>query len=142
MRKFKIRGGLLSHQSAVELSVFEEAPYFMTGVFGGFEFSTQAAVISEVDGDKGVTSGLTRLYADAVFMPVQRLNKVSQGVGAGAKVGFQIYMLPSKTRRAKPDRLLPMQAYNSMFFKAELGVRPTEGWFFMMGTGLMIFRNK
>jgi hypothetical protein len=142
LRKYKLRGGYYSHRSAMEISVFEDAPFYMTGIFAGFEFSTQAAVYSQVDDEKGVTSGLTRIYADAFLAPMQRINKVDQGVGVGAKVGFYIYMLPNKAHNAKPERLAPYQAYNSMFFKSELGFRPTEGLFFMMGTGLMIFRNK
>ena len=143
LRKYKVRGGLYGHKSAFEVDSWSSSqPLFMTGVFGGFEFSTQAAVISSVDGTKGVTSGLTRVYADVLLAPIHRINKVGQGFGIGAKGGFCIYMLPSKTKRAKIEELVPYQVYNSMFFRAEIGVRPSQGWMFMMGTGIMIYRNK
>ena len=143
LRKYKVRGGLYGHKSAFEIDSWSpNQPLAMAGVFGGFEFSTQAAVISSVDGLKGVTSGLTRIYADVLLAPVHRINKVSQGFGIGAKGGFCIYMLPSKTSRAKPEKLVPYQVYNSMFFRAEIGVRPSQGWMFMMGTGIMLYRNK
>jgi hypothetical protein len=142
LQKYKLRGGLYSHRSAYELNSLNNVPLFMTGVFGGFEFSTQAAVYSLVDGTKGVTSGLTRIYADVLLAPVHRVNKVGQGFGIGAKGGFCVYMNPNKARSAKPESIAAYQAYNSMFFRAEIGVRPTQGWMFMMGTGIMIFRNK
>lgn len=143
LRKYKIRGGVYSNRSAYEGGAgADNQPLFMTGVFGGFEFSTQAAVVSEVDGTKGVTSGLTRIYADALLAPIHNINKVGQGFGIGAKAGFCVYMLPNKAKNAKPESLAPYQAYNSMFFKAEVGVRPSQGWMFTMGGGIMLFRNK
>ena len=143
LRKYKVRGGLYGHRSAFEPeSWLASQPLFMSGIFGGFEFSTQASVVSLVDDVKGVTSGLTRIYADVLLAPVHRVNKVGQGFGIGAKGGFCIYMNPNKARSAKPESIAAYQAYNSMFFRAEIGVRPTQGWMFMMGTGIMIFRNK
>ncbi|MFK8044845.1 MAG: hypothetical protein AB8B72_05080 [Crocinitomicaceae bacterium] len=143
MRKYKVRGGLYGHKSSFEVDSWSPTqPLFMTGVFGGLEFSTQAAVLSVVDGKKGVTSGLTRIYADVLVAPVHRINKVGQGIGIGAKGGFAIYMNPNKARNATPETLEAYQAYNSMFFRAEIGVRPSQGWMFMMGTGIMIFRNR
>jgi len=140
LRKYKVRGGVYGHKSSYEVDNFSPTqPLFMTGVFGGFEFSSQAAVLSKVNERKGVTSGLTRIYADVLIAPVHRINKVGQGIGFGAKGGFAIYLNPNKARSIGMNAY---QAYNSMFFRAEIGVRPSQGWMFMMGTGIMIFRNR
>lgn len=144
-KELNLRGGLFSLKySQKGRSDLGESnlPLNQIGVFGGIERSTKAAVISSIDGEKGITSGLTRIYADALITPVNRTNKVSNGVGVGGRAGFCIYMLPNKTKNASPSRLTGRQAYGLMFFKSEIGVRPTQGWFFMMGTGIMLYKNK
>src|SRR5690554_4267718 len=85
-------------------------PITQVGVFGGLEFSTKAAVITTINGEKGITSGLTRIYADALITPIDRTNGVTNGFGVGGRAGFCIYMLPNKTGRAKPERLEGRQA--------------------------------
>lgn len=141
-KELSLRGGAFSLRYAEKIGGLNEVPLYQLGVFGGIEHSTKAAVITSIDGDKGITSGLTRLYADALIVPVNRSNKISNGIGIGGRAGFCIYMLPNKSRNAKPESLDSRQAYGGMFFKSELGVRPTQGWFFMMGTGFMFYKNK
>lgn len=144
-KEMSLRGGAFINRFAQKGSMalgVENTPLFQTGIFGGIEHSTKAAVITSVDGVKGITSGLTRLYADALITPINKSNRVSNGFGIGGRAGFCIYMLPNKSKNAKPERLDDRQAYNWMFFKSEIGIRPSQGWFFMMGTGIIIFKNR
>lgn len=68
----KVRGGLYTHKSAYSIKnngLDVEGNFGMTGLFLGFEKSSQAALISQIDNVKGVTSGLTRIYVDGLVMP-------------------------------------------------------------------------
>lgn len=142
-KELNLRAGAFSQRSAQESVTFgANFPLYQLGVFGGIEHSSKAAVISTINGEKGITSGLTRLYADALITPVDKSNKVSNGFGIGGRAGFCIYMLPSKSIKAKPESMDARQAYSLFFFKSEIGVRPTQGWFFMLGTGIMLYKNR
>lgn len=141
----KARGGLYLHKSGYLLKnngLDVEGSFGMTGLFLGFEKSTQAALISEIDGQKGITSGLTRIYADALVMPLTNVDGTGNGFGIGGRVGFWTIFNPNKAKKASPDKLVHYQAYQTMFFKAEIGYRPFDKYYFSMSAGINIFKNK
>lgn len=144
-KEMSLRGGLFINKMAFKPSDAigsGNTPMFQSGVFGGIEHSSKAAVITSINGAKGITSGLTRLYADALITPIDRNNGVKNGFGIGGRGGFAIYMLPSKSVNAKPENMDARQTYSMFFFNSEIGYRPTQGFFFMMGFGVMVFKNR
>ena len=145
LAKTKARGGLYMHKSGYRLKnngLDVDGNFSMTGLFVGLEKSTQAALISEVDGKKGVTSGLTRFYADALVMPLIKVDGTGDGFGVGGRLGFWTIFNPNKAKKSSPDRLVHYQAYQTMFFKVEVGYRPFDKYFFSMSTGINVFKNR
>jgi hypothetical protein len=136
LKKTKVRGGILLHNAVLEAANFAEpSKLSQFGLFGGLEFSSQYHVKSQVKKVKGITSGLNRFYIDGMVLPVNKNAGVGMGLGLGAKAGFWLGLNPNKGKSN-------FQAFPKMYWKSELGIRPQEGWFFMMGAGLLIFNNK
>lgn len=150
MRTTKVRTGIMCKQSGMEVGdavVNPTTNYFGFGVYGGLEFTKQACLFSEVDGEAGVTSGYTRYYIDGMFMPVSKYadSFITEKPGKlGVRIGFATFFNPNK--RKNPDygtgKLNNYQVYPSLFFKSEAGIRGGEGWFFNLGLGFMVHRNK
>jgi hypothetical protein len=145
----RVRTGLMCKQSGMVVGDEALAPvtnYFGVGVYGGLEFTKQACLFSEVDGKNGVTSGYTRFYIDGMFMPVSKYQgAVTENPGKlGARFGFATYFNPNKRKNPEfgTEKLKNYQVYPSLFFKSEAGIRGGEGWFFNLGLGFMIHRNK
>lgn len=145
LTKTKLRGGLIMHKATYsnKVNAIEyNGPFSIYGVYGGFEISQQAALITEIDGKRGVTSGLTRYYADAFILPITRKDAASNGFGLGGRVGMWTIFNPNKGKRAKPQELRHYQAYQTMFFKIECGYRPIEKLYFSFGFGINFFKNR
>lgn len=149
LRTTKVRTGMMCKQSGMEVGdeiVNPTTNYFGFGLYGGLEFTKQACLFSEVDGEAGVTSGYTRFYIDGMFMPVSKYQTaVGENPGKlGARFGFATYFNPNKRRNPEysTGKLNNYQVYPSLFFKSEAGIRGGEGWFFNLGIGFMVHRNK
>lgn len=138
LKQTKVRGGVYVHKGGIEETEF---PYFSTGFYGGFEFTTQAALISEIDGVRGITSGYTRFYLDGLVAPISRIDKIGTSFEYGARIGFATTFNPNKMKKATP-KLVSYQAYQAMYFKAEGGYKKTEGIFFNMTFGLNLYKNR
>jgi hypothetical protein len=152
LSKFKVRGGPYLYKTTYENEKkfnYGPLPYTMLGVYGGLEFSKQGALISEVDGVRGITSGLTRVYVDGFVLPVRSFgadstHTIRDSIGGGifgGRLGFQAYFNPNKSKRAEP-RMVAYQVWPTLFFKSEVGYRPAEGVFFSLGAGLIIWKNR
>lgn len=155
LTKFKLRGGAYvyktTYENEKEFNNYGKLPYTMVGAYGGIELSKQAALISEVDGQKGITSGLTRLYVDAFILPLRSFGKTDVGgtirstIGGGflgGRFGFQTIFNPNKSKKSAEGRLADYQVYSKIFFKSEVGYRPAEGLFFSLGAGFVIWKNR
>jgi hypothetical protein len=152
--KFKVRGGAYVHKFSFENDKdfnFGKLPYSTAGVYGGFEIAKQAALVSEVDGQKGITSGYTRIYADAFILPLRSFGPTDVGgtirstVGGGilgGRFGFQTIFNPNRSKKAADGPLMDYQVYSKLFFRIEVGHRPVEGMFFTMGGGFLIWKNR
>lgn len=141
----KVRGGLYIHKSGYSTKVNGldvEGNFGMTGIFLGFEKSSQAALISQIDNVKGVTSGLTRIYLDGLVIPLTKVDGTGNGFGVGGRIGFWTIFNPNKAKKASPEKLVHYQAYQTMFFKAELGYRPFDKYYFSMSCGINVFKNR
>ena len=152
LSKFKARGGLYVYDTEYKNEKkfsYGALPYTMAGLYGGFEFSKQAALISEVDGQRGITSGLTRIYVDALILPLRAFGGDSTGtirdaIGGGifgGRAGFQAYFNPNKAKRATP-KMRAYQVWPTLFWKIEAGYRPAEKLFFTMGMGFLLWKNR
>lgn len=149
LSKTKVRTGLYLKQCGMEVGESMDAPvlkYTGIGVYGGLEFTKQACLFSEVDGNKGVTSGYTRIYIDGMFLPVSKfesaVNADDEPSHIGFRFGFTTYFNPNKRKNPEYGKLTNYQMYPSLFFKSEAGIRGGEGWFFNLGLGFMVHRNK
>ncbi len=149
LRTTRVRTGLMCKQSGMVISDEALAPvtnYFGFGLYGGLEFTKQACLFSEVDGKNGVTSGYTRYYIDGMFMPVSKFQgaTIENPGKLGVRIGFATYFNPNKRKNPEfgTEKLRNYQVYPSLFFKSEAGIRGGEGWFFNLGLGFMIYRNK
>lgn len=146
LTQYKARGGAFSKRAGLKVDDkpgTEPTSFTAHGVYAGLEMVKQAAVFTEVDGRKAVTSGLTRIYADAMLLPA--IGYDDQG-GAddpaifGWRVGYAAYLSPSPRNHPEFGRLEFFQVWPTLFIKAETGMRGGEGWFFNMGGGISILR--
>ncbi|HEX2899636.1 MAG TPA: hypothetical protein VHS96_07955, partial [Bacteroidia bacterium] len=118
LNKYKLRGGAYVLKTSYENEKdynYGKLPLTMAGVYGGLEFSTQAALVSEVDGVKGITGGLTRFYLDAFVLPLRSFGSTDVGgtirstIGGGflgGRVGFQAMFNPNKSKKSSLGRLV------------------------------------
>ena len=102
------------------------------------------AQFTEIDGKKGVTSGLTRVYVDGMLLPVGSYAD-GQDDGPdpalwGVRAGLGWYLNPSQRNHPEYGRLEFFNMFPTMYVKMEAGLRGDEGWFFNMGAGLMVLR--
>lgn len=152
LSKTKLRGGAYIYKTAYENEKkfsYGKLPYTMAGVYAGIEFSKQAALISEVDGQRGITSGLTRIYADALILPLRSFGgdstgTIRQAIGGGifgGRLGFHTYFNPNKSKHATP-KMRAYQVWPTLFWKIEAGYRPAEKFFFTMGMGFLLWKNR
>lgn len=136
----QLHGGLQFYKTTYNDSVV--APFKSRGVYGGIDIIKKAALISEVDGQKGITSGYTRIYIDALIMPINKIDTVGQGFGLGGRIGFQSVLNPNKSKRSAEGRMIDYQVWPKLYFKTEIGIRPKEGWFFALGGGILLYKNR
>jgi hypothetical protein len=152
LSKTKLRGGAYVYKTAYENEKkfsYGKLPYTMAGVYAGIEFSKQAALISEVDGQRGITSGLTRIYVDALILPLRAFGgdstgAIRQDIGGGifgGRFGFHTYFNPNKSKHASP-KMHAYQVWPTLFWKIEAGYRPAEKLFFTMGMGVLLWKNR
>jgi hypothetical protein len=152
--KFKLRAGgyvqKYSYENDKDFN-FGKLPVTTAGVYAGVEIAKQAALVSEVDGKKGITSGYTRIYADAFILPLRSFGPTDVGgtirsqVGGGflgGRFGFQTIFNPNRSKKAADGPLMDYQVYSKLFFRIETGYRPAEGIFFTMGGGFLIWKNR
>lgn len=148
LSKTKVRGGIYIKRSGVDISTTPTRSLSVNsamGVYGGMEFTKQACLISEVDGVKGITSGYTRIYLDGMILPVSKYQTapITMKPGIfGARFGFATYFNPNKKKSTEYGKLVHYQVYPTIFFKSEVGFRGGEGWFFNLGAGLTVFKNR
>lgn len=154
LTKYKLRGGAYLYKTTFEDEknfAYGPLPYTMLGVYGGAEMSFQAALISEVDGRRGITSGLTRIYLDALVLPLRSFGptdldgavRTSIGGGfLGGRFGFQAFFNPNKSKKSPDGRMVDYQVYPKLCFKSEVGYRPAEGVFFTLGAGFIVWKNR
>ena len=144
----KARAGLISKRAGYQTSGDdagkEVSGFNSMGVYAGGEITSQVAQFTEIDGRKGVTSGLTRVYVDGLFLPVGSYED-DQGEGPdpalfGFRAGVAAYLNPSARNHPEYGRLDFLNMFPTLFMKAEAGLRTGEGWFFNMGAGLMVLR--
>lgn len=147
LRKTKVRTGYYMKKAGMDYTdeaLSAPAAYTGIGVYGGIEWSKQACLFSEVDGKKGITSGYTRFYIDGIFLPVSRFDiatAVKPGKG-GFRIGYEAFYNPNKKNNPEYGKLAHYQVYPSLFWKIEAGMRGGEGWFFNMGLGFLVYKNK
>lgn len=145
---YKARAGVYSKRSGVKVDdgpTTDPTSFMAHGVYAGVEMSKQAALFSEVDGRKGVTSGLTRVYADLMLLPATSYDEQGDADDPGIfgfRGGFAAHFNPSKRHHAEFGRLEHYQVWPTLFAKAEAGMRGGEGWFFQMAGGISLWRNK
>jgi hypothetical protein len=155
LSQFKARGGAYlyktTYRNEKEHMALGPLPYTMAGVYAGIELNKQAALVSEVDGQPGITSGLTRIYVDALLLPLRSFGATDVGgtirstIGGGilgGRFGFQATFNPNKSKKSKLGRLNDYQVYPKFFFKTEVGYRPAEGTFFTLGGGFVVWKNR
>ncbi len=154
LTKMKVRGGAYVYKTTFENEKdfnYGPLPYTMAGIYGGFELSKQAALISQVDGRKGITSGLTRIYVDVLVLPLRSFGAldvdgtIRSAIGGGilgGRIGFQTIFNPNKSKNSSEGRLNDYQVFPKFFFKTELGYRPAEGVFWSLGGGLLVWKNR
>lgn len=147
LSKTKVRGGLYVKRSGVDVSTTPARALTVNtalGVYGGMEFTKQACLFSEIDGAKGVTSGYTRIYLDGMILPVSKYQSAAATKPGifGARFGFATYFNPNKKKNAEYGKLNHYQVYPTIYFKSEVGFRGGEGYFFNLGAGLTVFKNR
>jgi hypothetical protein len=142
----KARGGFYTKRAGMDVGdgIRKETTSFSAlGAYAGFELTSQASQFTEVDGRKGVTSGLTRVYVDGMILPVASYDEQGSADDPGifgARAGLAAYFSPSGRNHPEYGRLDFLQMFPTLFFKSEVGMRGGEGWFFNIGAGLMVFR--
>ena len=146
LSKTKLRTGLYMKQAGMDVADENggRATYFGLGAYGGIEWSKQACLFSEVNEVKGVTSGYSRFYIDGIFLPVSKLEAATADKPGkfGFRVGYEAFFNPNKKKNAEYGKLVHYQMYPSLYWKIEAGIRGHEGWFFQMGLGFLVHRNK
>lgn len=138
---FKLRAGTHLYRTFYTDTTFAMR-YKARGIYGGLEFETKAALVSSVDGDAGITSGLTRVYVDALMLPSVRIDTTGVGPGIGWRAGFISYLNPNRSKKSSFGKLYDYQMWPKLYFKVEGGVRPKEGWFATIGAGFILYKNR
>jgi hypothetical protein len=148
LTRYQARGGVFSKRSGVKVDdkpTTEETSFMAHGVFAGLERVEQMCLFTEVDGKNGVTSGLSRIYADLFVLPATSFDE--QGTAddpgiLGGRLGLAMYLNPNKRNHPEYGRLEFRNAWPTLYAKTEVGLRGGEGWFFQMQAGLSLWRNK
>ncbi len=148
LTSYKARAGVYSKRSGVKVDDkpgTEETSFTAHGVYAGLEMAKQAALFTEVDGRKGVTSGFTRFYADVMLLPAIGYDEQGSADDPsifGFRGGMAAYLNPNARNHSEYGRLEFFQVWPTLFAKIEAGMRGGEGWFFHMGGGITLWRNK
>lgn len=148
LTQYKVRGGVFSKRSG---AVVDDKPdtdptVFMShGVYAGGEWVKQICLFTDINGKKGVTSGLTRIWADVMVLPATSFEEQGSADDPGIfgwRAGFAGYLNPNKRNHPEYGKLDMRNMWPTLFSKIEAGQRGGEGWFFQMGVGLLLFRNQ
>lgn len=145
---YKARAGVYSKRSGLKVDDkpdTDPTSFTAHGVYAGLEMSKQAALFTEVDGKKGVTSGFTRFYADVMILPAigyDEQGSADDPAMFGFRGGMAAYLNPNARNHSEYGRLEFFQVWPTLFAKIEAGLRGGEGYFFHMGVGLTLWRNK
>ena len=136
------RGGIYFKKSGFdfkdESSLTTETNYTLTGAYIGWEKLTQAFVKTKVGDNYKYGHGQTRIYADALIVPVRTVADDSLGDPdnnsiIGFRVGFQWNKNPYREKE-KGLELNPV-------YTVEVGSRPISGFYAQMSFGLNIFNQ-
>ncbi len=134
-----IRSGVYFKKSGYdfkdESSLTNPTNYTLVGAYGGIEILSQAFVKTKVGDDFKYGSGQTRLYFDALFVPVRSLADESLGDPEkngvlGFRAGMQWNKKPHKEKESGFE-LHPV-------YTAEGGVRPISGFYIQISLGLIV----
>jgi hypothetical protein len=154
----ELRGGLMIRSLSMELDEFtnlkkigddEIVNYFGTGFYAGI--STTHVINTFINaqgyGYKG-NSGLMRLYADLIFMPVNTFSTAlgKEGVSKevkdgmekgnnplGFRVGYELFQIKTKDFTGKRF---------GMSIDAQMGVKPYLGFYMGVSFGLSVFKER
>lgn len=148
LTQYKVRAGVFSKRSGAVPDpgpTTEETVFMAHGVYAGGEWSKQIAHFSNGNGKAGVTSGLTRVYVDAMLLPATSFEEQGTADDPGIfgwRAGLGIYLNPKRRNHPEYGKLDMRNVWPTLFSKIEAGQRGSEGWFFQMGLGLLLFRNQ
>ena len=129
-----VRGGIYNRKTGAEnLSGDVSSTIFLSGVYLGGQFTSQAFVKTKINNDvERIGAGFTRFYGDLLILPVSNIDDplANEGLKSdgviGWRVGFQWYVSPHDG---------DFRFLGPSVFTAEIGNRPLSGFLFNLSWG-------
>ena len=136
------RGGIYFKKSGFEFkdesSLTTETNYTLTGAYIGWEKLTQAFVKTKVGDEYKYGQGQTRIYLDALIVPVRTIADEMLGdPERNGILGFRLGLQWNKNPYREKEKGLELNPV----YTVELGSRPISGFYAQMSFGLNIFNK-